>query len=59
MFIDDFYARFTSSRDRSHLFEALRRLSRLDGRMFMADDPARGWPEWPPCIPTCPGLEKA
>jgi hypothetical protein len=57
MFISDFHKAFTSTQEKSRLFDALRRLSRLDDRMFAeADDTARGWPEWPPI---CPILKKA
>lgn len=59
MFIVEFHKKFTSSQEKSRLFHTLRRLSRLDGRAFMADDTAVGWPDWPPLTPKCPGLEKA
>jgi hypothetical protein len=59
MLILDFHAKFTSIQEKSRLFDALRRLSRLDDRALMAaDDSATGWPEWPPLALAVSGREK-
>lgn len=57
MFIVDFYTSFMSSHEKSRLFQALRRVSRLDGLPIL--EAADQWPQWPPITSPCPGLEKA
>lgn len=47
MRIPEFYSRFACRNDRSVLFEALRRLSRLNDLKFLDQD-ALAWREWPP-----------
>jgi hypothetical protein len=37
----------TSKQETSRLFDALRRLKKLDMGVFLASE-APGWPEWPP-----------
>lgn len=62
MFINEFYAKFMSRQERSRLFEALRRVSRLEAETVVSSDtgdPRFGWPEWPPMVPGGPGLEGA
>lgn len=56
MFIIDFYAKLTSN-ERSRLFEALRRISRLEEQVFLESGTV-GWPDWPPVVPPRPCLEK-
>jgi hypothetical protein len=47
MSISEFNSRFTSGRETSRLFNALRRVSRLEvGAILAAEAP--GWAEWPP-----------
>jgi hypothetical protein len=54
MYINEFYTNFISKsqKETGRLFEALRRMSRLDkGAVLAGDgdgDPSRGWVEWPP-----------
>lgn len=47
MFIKEFHAKFMSEQERSYLFDALRRLSRLETRALRSGCPEEGWPEWP------------
>jgi len=57
MLIIDFHTRFTSIQEKSRLFEALRRLSRMESPAF--EDGGAQWPEWPPIVPQCPRPEMA
>jgi len=45
MFIKEFYPKFASEQERSRLFNALRRVSRL--KRPILEDMDDGWPEWP------------
>ena len=47
MFISEFYSKLISSHEGSRLFDALRRVSRLETRALQATG-AAGWAEWPP-----------
>lgn len=46
MFIKEFYPKFASKQERGLLFNALRRVSRLE-RPVLLGVGERGWPEWP------------
>ena len=46
MFIGEFYSKLMSG-DGNRLFDALRRVSRLERRALLATS-AAGWAEWPP-----------
>jgi hypothetical protein len=58
MFINEFYMKLISNQERSRLFDVLRRLRRLELRVFLSTDPEVGWPEWPPLPLENPGPEK-
>lgn len=47
MFIREFYEKLISTHEGSRLFDALRRVSRLETRALQATG-AAGWHEWPP-----------
>lgn len=47
MFISEFYAKLMSGQEANRLFEALRKVSRLEKPALMATG-AAGWAEWPP-----------
>jgi hypothetical protein len=47
MFISEFNSRFMSGREKSRLFSALRRVSRLEVRAILSAE-TPGWAEWPP-----------
>jgi hypothetical protein len=47
MFISEFYSKLISGQERSGLFDALRRVSRLETRALQSTGTA-GWAEWPP-----------
>jgi hypothetical protein len=47
MSINEFNSRFTSGRETSRLFNALRRVSRLEVKAILAAE-VPGWAEWPP-----------
>lgn len=55
MFISEFHSNFTSAQEGSRLFDALRRVSRLEMRILRSCEVLR-WPEWPPIDPEDPGL---
>jgi hypothetical protein len=49
MFISEFYAKFMSTQEGSRLFDALRKVSRLEKRALLASgEEPPGWAEWPP-----------
>lgn len=51
MYISEFYSKFISKsqKETGRLFEALRRVSRLDkGAVLAGDTSPGGWVEWPP-----------
>ena len=48
MFISEFYSKLMSGQEGSRLFDALRRVSRLEKRALMASGEEPGWAEWPP-----------
>lgn len=50
MFISEFHSRFMSNKEKSYLFDALRRVSCLEKRGLLEEEP-KGWPEWPPPDP--------
>lgn len=54
MFIKEFYTKFISRQERGHLFEALRRVSRLEVRALLSEEEL-GWPEWPQATERVPG----
>jgi hypothetical protein len=54
MFIKEFYPKFAYEHERGFLFNALRRMSRLE-RPILLEVGERGWPEWP-MDPDGPGL---
>jgi len=58
MFISEFHSKLMSGQETSRLFDALRRLKRLDMRAFQAtaEPPPPGWPEWPPLDASESGL---
>lgn len=47
MLISEFYSKFMASQEGSRLFDALRRVSRLEQRALLATE-VPGWAEWPP-----------
>lgn len=47
MFISEFYSKLVSGQEGNRLFDALRRVSRLEKRALLASGEA-GWAEWPP-----------
>jgi len=47
MLISEFNSRFTSGREKSRLFNALRRVSRLEVKAILSAE-VPGWAEWPP-----------
>ena len=47
MLISEFYSKFMASQEGSRLFDALRRVSRLEQRALLGSE-APGWAEWPP-----------
>jgi hypothetical protein len=47
MFIKEFYATFISEKESNPLFDALRRVSRLETGALLSSCPEEGWPEWP------------
>lgn len=55
MFISEFHSKMTSKQETNRLFDALRRLKKLDMRVFLAAEQP-GWPEWPPLDASEPGL---
>jgi hypothetical protein len=63
MFISEFYTKLISGQERSSLFDALRRVSRLEKRALLASgEEPPGWAEWPPIDDTEAGgllLKKA
>ena len=52
MLMQEFVTRFSAQNEKSSLFEALRRISRLDSRALTAsttpDQAPATWNEWPP-----------
>ncbi len=49
MFISEFYSKLVSGQEGSRLFDALRRVCRLETRALkMAGAATAGWQEWPP-----------
>lgn len=59
MSMSEFIARFAAKDEKSLLFEALRRVGRLD-RKVMLQDTVYGWVEWPPVDdPGSPGVRIA
>lgn len=58
MFIEEFYARFISTHERSRLFKAIRRVSRLEAQALLPEE-VIGWHEWPHFGPEGPGMQKA
>jgi hypothetical protein len=47
MLINEFNSKFTSKNEKSRLFKALRRLSRLETQILLSSG-AEGWVVWPP-----------
>lgn len=47
MSIKEFNSKFMSNQEKSRLFDALRRVSRLEVRALLSSGEA-GWAEWPP-----------
>ncbi len=47
MFISEFYTKLMSGQEGNRLFDALRKVSRLEKRALLATGTA-GWAEWPP-----------
>lgn len=47
MYIKEFYPKFISEQERGLLFNALRRVSRLERPVLLAGLDDEGWPEWP------------
>jgi hypothetical protein len=47
MFISEFYSRLMTGQEGNRLFDALRRVSRMEKRALMATT-SDGWAEWPP-----------
>jgi len=50
MHIQDFHSKLTSRNEESHLFEALRSLSRIEDPRAMLEEivvPTSDWPNWP------------
>jgi hypothetical protein len=56
MFINEFHLRMRQ--EKSRLFDALRRVSRLEKDALLAAEQP-GWVEWPPIGADGPGLVKA
>ncbi len=56
MFINEFHRKFMQ--ERSRLFDALRRVSRLERRSILSEEP-EGWPEWPQIVSEDSSLQKA
>lgn len=48
MFIREFYSKLMSAQEKSGLFDALRRVSRLETEAVLAGTADPGWVEWPP-----------
>ena len=59
MFIKEFYAKFISKQESRPVFEAVRRVSRLEPRAFLSDDEEFGWPEWPRVASQGPRMQQA
>ena len=59
MAIREFHTAFTSRQEKGRLFDALRRVSRLERQALVPIGPEPGWPEWPPMTPEDPGMEPA
>jgi hypothetical protein len=56
MFINEFHSKLMSGKETSRLFDALRRLKKLDMGVFLATGEQPGWPEWPPLDASESGL---
>jgi hypothetical protein len=58
MFIKEFYAKFISMQETRYVFEAMRRVSRLETRALLLDEEI-GWPEWPQIALRGPRMQQA
>jgi hypothetical protein len=57
MLIKEFYTKFASIQEKSRLFKALRRLSRLErGALLTSETEPQGWAQWPPIATDDPGV---
>jgi hypothetical protein len=57
MLIKEFHRRFMSKREKSRIFDLLRRVSRLETKPLLSGDET-GWHEWPVMVPDGPGLKR-
>lgn len=55
MFINEFHRKFVQ--EKSRLFDALRRVSRLEAGPLLPEEEA-GWPEWPQLVAEDSRLQK-
>ena len=58
MLISEFYSKFMAGQEGSRLFDALRRVSRLEkGALMASGEEPPGWAEWPPIDPEAAGFQ--